>query len=41
MPKQKKENNALYVGQDIWINERTGEKITFNQIIRKLQEMNL
>lgn len=35
MPKQKKENNALYVGQDIWINERTGEKITFNQIIKK------
>ena len=35
MPKQKKESNALYVGQDIWINERTGEKITFNQIIKK------
>ncbi len=34
MPKQK-ENNALYVGQDIWINERPGEKITFNQIIEK------
>ena len=35
MPKQKKENNALYVGQDIWIIEITGEKITFNQIIKK------
>lgn len=35
MPKQQKENSTLYVGQDIWINERTGEKITANQIIKK------
>ena len=35
MPEQKKENNTLYVGQDTWINERTGEKITANQIIKK------
>ena len=26
---------TLYAGQDVWINERTGEKIVANQIIKK------
>jgi len=35
MPKIKKENPTLYVGQDEWINKRTGEVITANQIVKK------
>lgn len=35
MQKQREENSTLYIGQDVWINERTGEKITANQIVKK------
>jgi len=35
MPKQKIENSTLYAGQDEWVNKRTGEIITANQIIKK------
>lgn len=35
MPKDRKENKVLYAGSDEWINSRTGEVITANQIIKK------
>lgn len=35
MPKERKEDNVLYAGSDEWINSRTGEVITANQIIKK------
>ncbi|MDC4249128.1 replication/maintenance protein RepL, partial [Enterococcus faecium] len=35
MPKERKENKVLYAGSDEWINSRTGEVITANQIIKK------
>ena len=36
MPLQKKQNETLYEGRDIWINQRTGEKIEAEQIIKKV-----
>lgn len=36
MPKQKKTNNTMYEGRDVWVNERTGEKIEADQIIKKV-----
>ena len=35
MPKVKKEDNVLYAGADEWVNTRTGQVITANQIIKK------
>lgn len=35
VPKEKKEDKVLYAGSDEWINSRTGEVITANQIIKK------
>lgn len=35
MPKEKKEDDVLYAGVDEWVNRRTGEVITANQIIKK------
>ena len=35
MKKQKKENNTLYLGQSTWINKKTGEEITTNDIVKK------
>lgn len=35
MPKVKKEDNVLYAGVDEWVNQRTGEVITANQIVKK------
>lgn len=36
MPLQKKSNNTIYQGKDVWINERTGETIEADQIIKKV-----
>lgn len=36
MAVQKKSNNTIYQGKDIWINERTGETIEADQIIKKV-----
>ncbi|MBN1056947.1 hypothetical protein DVW05_16620 [Clostridium botulinum] len=35
MAKNLKEDNVLYAGSDEWVNTRTGETITANQIIKK------
>lgn len=35
MPKQQVENKTIYLGQDEWVNKRTGEVITANQVIKK------
>ena len=41
MPKVKKEDNVLYAGADEWVNTRTGQVITANQIIKKTDRKNL
>jgi len=33
---QKVQNNVIYQGQDVWINQRTGETIKADQVIRKV-----
>ena len=36
MPLQKKENETIYEGRDIWVNQRTGEVIEADQVIKKV-----
>lgn len=36
MPSQKKNNETLYEGRDIWVNQRTGETIEADQVIKKV-----
>lgn len=36
MPLQKKTNNIIYEGKDVWINQRTGETIEADQVIKKV-----
>lgn len=36
MALQKKSNNTIYQGKDVWVNQRTGETIEADQVIRKV-----
>lgn len=36
MPSQKKSNETLYEGRDVWVNQRTGEEIEADQVIKKV-----
>lgn len=36
MPLQKKENSTIYQDRDIWVNQRTGEVIEADQVIKKV-----
>lgn len=35
MPKVKKMNDTLYAGQSTWVNKKTGEEITTNDVVKK------
>lgn len=37
MAYQKTQNDTIYDGRDIWVNQRTGEIIEADQVIRKVQ----
>lgn len=37
MPLQKKEPTTIYQGSDIWINQRTGESVEADQIVKKVE----
>ena len=41
MPYQKKTNETIYQDKDVWINQRTGEVIEADQVIKKFLEMDL
>lgn len=36
MPLQKKESDTIYQGTDTWVNQRTGEIIEANEVIKKV-----
>ena len=36
MPYQKKTNETIYQDKDVWINQRTGEVIEADQVIKKV-----
>lgn len=36
LPSQKKSNETLYEGRDVWVNQRTGEEIEADQVIKKV-----
>ena len=38
MPYQKKTNETIYQDKDVWINQRTGEVIEADQVIKKFLE---
>lgn len=36
MPMQKKASTTIYQGKDVWVNQRTGETIEADQVIKKV-----
>ena len=41
LPLQKKSNETIYQGRDVWVNQRTGETIEADQVVKKYLEMAL
>ena len=37
MPMQKKTNETIYEGRDVWVNQRTGEAIEADQVVKKVR----
>lgn len=37
MPMQKKTNETIYEGRDVWVNQRTGEIIEADQVVKKVR----